>query len=307
MATDFYEALGVPRTASKQDIQTAYRKLARQYHPDVNHEPGAEDRFKEISEAYSVLTDAETRAKYDRYGPAFRQVPEGYPGDDQAYGRRAQSSTGRTGGTRVRYSSDPRVGAVNFDDLFASMFGDRGGGPSFQGADQEVQLELSLEEAYRGGRKHIVLPTDPPREYDVTIPPGTTDGQRIRLRGEGGHGAGDGPRGDLYLVARISPHPKFRLYGRNIHTTVPIAPWEGALGATVPIQTPGSEVKLQIPEGTSSGQKLRLRGEGMPRQGKPGDLVAEVQIVVPKRPTRRERQLFEDLAAASSFDPRAES
>jgi curved DNA-binding protein len=139
----------------------------------------------------------------------------------------------------------------------------------------------------------------------VTIPPGVTDGQRIRLAGQGRRGAAGGPAGDLYLVVRIRPHPRYRLDGRDIHVTLPVTPWEAALGATVPIMTPGGETKVRVPPGTSSGRKLRLRGEGMPNpRGKPGDLYAEVRIMVPAKLSRRERELFEELAAVSTFDPR---
>jgi curved DNA-binding protein len=308
MASDFYEALGVPRTADKGEIQQAYRRLARQFHPDINHDPAAEDRFKEISEAYSVLTDDALRAKYDQFGPNFRQVPDDYARRSQ--GRRSAASPGGSspGGTRIRFSDDPGMGGVSMDDLFASIFGDREGGMSVPGADQQVQLELTLEEAYHGGRKHIRLPGDPPREYDVTIPRGVVDGQRIRLQGEGGHGFGEGERGDLFLVVKIAPHKRFRLDGRNISTTVSVAPWEAALGATIVIETPGGEVKLKMPEGTSSGRRLRLRGEGLPKpRSGAGDLIAEIQIVVPRKLSRRERGLFEQLADVSDFDPRAAS
>jgi curved DNA-binding protein len=308
MATDFYEALGVPHTADKKEIQQAYRTLARQFHPDINHDPAAEDRFKEISEAYAVLTDDTMRAKYDQFGPNFRQVPDDYAKRSRA--RRSAASPGgaSSGATRIRFSDDPGTSGINMDDLFASFFGDREGGASVPGADQQVQLELTLEEAYHGGRKHIRLPGDPPREYDVTIPRGVVDGQRIRLQGEGGHGFGEGERGDLYLVVKIAPHKKFRLDGRNIFTTVPVAPWEAALGATIVIETPGGEVKLKVPEGTSSGRRLRLRGEGLPKpRSGAGDLIAEIQIVVPRKLSRRERRLLEQLADVSDFNPRVSS
>jgi curved DNA-binding protein len=307
MARDYYEALGVPRTASKDEIQKAYRRLARQYHPDVNKDPGAEDRFKEISEAYSVLTDDKTRARYDRFGPDFRQIPEDYD-ERVGAGRRGRSTSGaRRAGARA--AADAGFdggfgggfgGGVDVEDLFASIFRERGG--SFRGADQEVELPLTLEEAFHGGRKHIQLDG---REYDVTIPRGVVDGQRIRLRGEGGQGFGDGAAGDLYLIARIQPHPRFRLEGRDIITTTPITPWEGALGATIVVAAPGGEVKVKVPPGSSSGRRLRVRGEGMPRRrGAPGDLIVEVSIKVPPTLTPRERELFEELAAVSSFNPR---
>jgi curved DNA-binding protein len=163
-----------------------------------------------------------------------------------------------------------------------------------------------VEEAYRGGRTELTLNgPDGPRTYTVSIPPGVTDGKRIRLAGEGGRGLGGGPAGDLYLVVRLQPHPRFRVDGKDITVDLPLAPWEAALGATVPVATPGGETKVTVPAGTSTGRRLRLRGEGMPDpRGKPGDLYAEVAIMVPSRLTDRERELFSELAAVSTFDPR---
>ena len=189
------------------------------------------------------------------------------------------------------------------------MFGGRGRGPRaarMAGADQEAELPLTLEEAYRGGRKEITLNgPDGPRSYTVTIPPGVNDGRRIRLAGEGGRGFGDGSAGDLYLVVRLLPHPLFRVHGRNIHVDLKLAPWEAALGASVPVPTPGGETKVTVPAGSSSGRRLRLRGQGMPDPaGHPGDLFAEIKIMVPPRLSDRERELFSELATSSTFDPR---
>jgi curved DNA-binding protein len=292
---DFYDALGVPRTASTDEIQRAYRKLARQYHPDVNSDPGAEERFKEVGEAYQVLSDPDQRRRYDRFGADFRHVPD--DGDERAHA-----------GGRTRYTSaDQGVGGfegIDIEDLFSGLFRGRGGGP-IPGADQQAELELTVEEAYRGGRKHLTLGGSGQRGYDVTIPPGVTDGQRIRLAGQGGTGSGDAASGDLYLVVHIKPDRRYRLSGRDIHIDLPVSPWEAALGATVPVTTPGGEVKVRVAPGASSGRRLRLRGEGMPNpQGKPGDLYAEVRVMVPKRLGKRERELFEELAAVSEFDPR---
>ena len=273
---DHYETLGVPRDASTEDIRSAYRKLAREYHPDVNKSPGAEDRFKEVSEAYEVLRDDEKRAQYDRPSP---------PPD---------AGFRNGGGTRT----------VDFDDLgdFGDIFG-RGGGRGFsrRGGDQEALLELSLEEAARGGRKKITLGDG--RDYDVNIPPGVSDGQRIRLAGEGAPGMGGGPRGDLLLRVRVRPHPRFRVDGRDLYTDLPVTPSEAALGATVPVRTlDGASISLKVPPGSSSGRKLRLRGQGMPG----GDLYATVMIHVPKKLSEDERKAYERLAAVSGFDPRKE-
>jgi curved DNA-binding protein len=296
VAADFYSLLGVSRDASTEDIQRAYRTLARRYHPDVNSDPAAEDRFKEISEAYEVLSDPETRARYDRFGPDFRQIPE-----DAAREWAGAGASGRT----VHFGPGMGGAGIDFDEVFGSLFG--GGSGRMPGADQEAEILLSVEEAYRGGSRHVTIAGRGGREYDVKIPPGVTDGQRIRLPGQGGQGRG-GPAGDLYLRARIAPHPRYRLEGRDIHVVLPLTPWEAVLGASVPVTTPGGEVKVRVPPGTAGGRRLRLRGEGMPNpRGTPGDLYAQARIVVPPKPSGRERELFEELAAASSFDPRRTS
>jgi curved DNA-binding protein len=309
MARDFYEVLGVPRTADRDEIQRAYRTLARRYHPDVNKDPQAEERFKEINEAFSVLSDPEQRARYDRFGEDFRKVPEDWE-ERVATGAGAGSGFRWTtgGGPRVRYSTAGFDGeGVDVEDLFGSLFGGVGR-MRVPGADQEAELPLTVEEAYRGGRRTVTLAGPAgQRRYQVDVPPGTTDGQRIRLAGEGGRGSGDdAPAGDLYLRVRIQPHPQFRLDGRDVHVRLPVTPWEAALGATVPVPTPsGATAKVTVPAGSSSGRRLRLRGEGMPGpRGANGDLYAELRIMVPPQLSDRERELLEELAAVSSFDPR---
>ena len=306
MARDYYEVLGVPRDADAEQLQQAYRGLARANHPDINKDPAAEERFKEVNEAYHVLSDPETRRRYDRFGPDFRQVPEDYA-------QRAAAGAGRggfPGGVRVGgYGDDVDMGGFDIDDLFGGIFGGRARAGPLAGADQEAELELTVEEAYQGGRRHITLPgPSGPRSYDVTIPRGVVDGQRIRLAGQGGQGVRGGPPGDLYLAVRIRPHPRYSLDGRDISVDLPVAPWEAALGATVAVRTPGGEVKVRVPPGSSSGRRLRLRGEGMPNpRGTPGDLYAVVQVEVPSRLGKRERELFEELASVSTFDPRGRS
>ena len=302
MARDYYEALGVSRNATPDQIQQAFRTLARKYHPDVNKDPGAEDRFKEINEAYHVLADPETRKRYDRFGEDFRRIPEDY--DERVGAGAGGFRGGGPGGGRVRYGSGGFGGGagINIEDLFGDIFSGSGGFGPVPGADQEAELELTVQEAYRGGQRQISLDG---RNYTVNIPAGVLDGQRIRLAGEGGRGSGDGPAGDLYLVVRIKPDKRFRLDGRDIITDLPVSPWEAVLGATVAVRTPGGEAKVKVPPGSSTGRRLRLRGEGMPNpRGKPGDLFAEIKIMVPKKPTARERELFEQLAAVSTFDPR---
>jgi curved DNA-binding protein len=267
---DYYETLGVPRDATSEDIRKAYRKLAREYHPDVNKDPGAADRFKEVSEAYEVLRDEEKRARYDRPPP---------PPPRTDFGNGA--------------------GAAGFEDIFESFFGRRGAGFSTRGSDHEATLELSLEEAARGGRKKITLGDG--RDYDVNVPAGVRDGQRIRLAGEGEDGIGGGPAGDLFLRVRIRPHPRFRRDGNDLFTSLPVTPSEAALGATVPVRTlDGRSVRLKVPAGSSSGRKLRLRGQGMPG----GDLYATVMVHVPKKLSKAEREAYQRLAEVSDFDPR---
>jgi len=321
VARDFYDVLGVSRDAGREEIQQAYRRLARQNHPDVNKDPGAEERFKEINEAYSVLSDQELRKRYDRFGEDFRRVPEDW---EQRVGAGTGGFRGRGGrgpnATRTADGADRDGGfggggfggggfdGIDIEDLLGGMFGGQGRGPRtarMAGADQEAELPLTVEEAYRGGRKEITLngPAGP-RSYTVTIPPGVTDGRRIRLTGEGGRGLGDGPAGDLYLVVRLLSHPVFRVQGRNIHVDLKLAPWEAALGASVPVTTPGGEITVTVPPGSSSGRRLRLSGKGMPDPAHPGDLFAEIKIMVPPRLSERERELFSELATTSTFDPR---
>jgi curved DNA-binding protein len=314
VARDYYDVLGVSRDAGSDELQQAYRRLARQNHPDINHDPAAEERFKQINEAYSVLSDPQQRTRYDRFGPDFRQVPP----DWAERARPGPPPGGRRGGVRVppggRSGGFTDVGdvggagGIDLEDLFGSVFGRGRTGP-IPGADQEVELPLTVEEAYAGGRRDIALDgATGSRTYTVTIPRGVVDGQRIRLPGEGGRGINGGPPGDLYFVVRLLPHPRVRVVGRDIHVDLPVAPWEAVLGGSVPVPTPGGGARVTVPPGSSTGRRLRLRGEGMPNErGRPGDLYAELKVVVPRRPTERERELFAELAAVSTFDPRRES
>jgi curved DNA-binding protein len=299
---DYYEALGVPRDASADDIRRAYRNLARRLHPDVNKEPGAEDRFKAISEAYEVLRDPEKRARYDGLGANWRAGPQP-PG-----GGSAENGFDRGSGFR-----DVRVdfGSGGFGDIFDDLFSGRTGragrggfeGFSFRGGDQEAELELTLEEAAAGGRRQLSLGDG--REFEVEIPPGARDGQRIRLSGQGSPGAGGGESGDLFLRVRLKPHPRFRVQGRDLFVDLAVSPWEAALGADVSVPTLDGSARVKVPAGSSSGRRLRLRGQGLPGGGgSAGDLYAVVMIHVPKKLTRRERELFKQLASTSKFDPR---
>lgn len=327
---DYYDTLGVSRDASEEEIRRAYRRLARENHPDVSRDADAAQRFAEISEAYEVLRDPDKRRRYDHFGENWRagqdvSGAEGFGGFGGGY--RGAGAPGPSGGwedVRVDFGDGAGggfAGGPGMSDFFEQLFGrgatrggagagGRGGGGRFEGFtsrgdDVEAVLELSLEEAAAGGRRSIALADG--RDYEVEIPPGVRDGQRIRLAGEGAEGTGGGPRGDLFLRVRIRPHRRFRLDGRDVYLDLPTAPWEAALGATVRVPTLRGGARLRIPAGTSSGRRLRLRGEGMPDpRGRPGDLYAVVQVHLPRRLTREQRELFERLAQASSdFDPRA--
>jgi curved DNA-binding protein len=311
---DFYEVLGVSRDATADQIQRAYRKLARAYHPDVNKDPEAEERFKDVSEAYDVLSDPDSRKRYDMFGHDFRHVPEGV---DPATWARAQGSPsagprrsrgGRTSDFGADFGTD--FGSEGFDaeDLFRDLFGSsrRSGWGSIAGADQEIEVTISFDEAFRGGKRTIsIAGPGGTRNLEVTIPAGVVEGQRIRVAGQGGKGSGAAQDGDLYLVARIRPHPRFRLEGRNVHVELAVSPWEAALGTSVPVTTPGGEVQMRVPPGSSCGRRLRLRHRGMPNpRGEAGDLLAEVRIKVPHTLSDDERRLFEELGKTSAFDPR---
>jgi len=297
---DYYEVLGLKRGASDEEIRRAYRKLARKFHPDVNKEAGAEDRFKQISEAYEVLRDPEKRDRYERLGANWAAG-----GEPSAEGGFEDPFRQRGGDVRVEF------GDGDLSDLLGGLFGERGGSGAtgfgdfaIRGADQEAVLELSLEEAAAGGRRRVSLADG--RSYDVNFPAGVRAGQRIRLAGKGGAGRRGAPAGDLFLRARIRPHPYFRLEGRDLLVEVPVSPWEAALGATVPVRTLDGTTRVRVPAGSSSGRRLRLRGKGMPGpRGGHGDLYATVQVVVPRELSAEERVLFEQLSHASRFDPRA--
>jgi curved DNA-binding protein len=314
---DYYAILGVKKDAPEDEIQKAYRKLARKFHPDVNKAPEAEAKFKEIGEAYEVLKDPDKRQKYDQYGSAWKRaqqtgggVPPGWEGFDFGQGG------GGFGGGSGDFSSffdmlfgGARPGARGGRGAGFSGFGGQGfgGGGGGVGGDTEATISLSLEEAVRGGKREITL-SDPNtgqrKTLSVRIPEGVRAGQRIRLAGQGQAGM-NGQAGDLYLKIEVEPDSRYKVDGTNLQTTVAVTPWEAALGVDAEVQTLDGPVRVKIPAGSSTGRKIRLRGRGLPQAGgDKGDLLAEIRIVVPEKLSERERELFEQLAEASDFRAR---
>ena len=288
---DYYETLGVARGASQDDIKRAYRRLARKFHPDVSKESDAEARFKEVGEAYEVLKDPEKRSAYDRFGKDWKHGQEFRP--PPGWERRFDFGGGG-------FSGDS-----GFSDFFESLFG-RGGfagarGPMrARGGDQNATIEIPLEDAYRGATRNITIHG---RTLSVRIPRGVTEGQRIRLGGQGGAGPGGGPAGDLYLTVTHAAHPLFRAERRDVHLKLPVAPWEAALGATVAVPTLGGKVDLKIPPGSRAGRSLRLKGRGLP--GRPnGDQYVTVEIVAPPADSPEAESLYRKMAETMPFDPR---
>lgn len=308
---DYYETLGVEKSDDRKTIKKAYRKLAREYHPDVNHDPGAEDKFKEIAEAYEVLGDEEKREQYDTVGSGYSAGQGFSPPPGWEHG----------GGTDYEYST-----AGDFSDFFEQMFGGRGGPsyrseyrrPPMRGADHEAEIAVSLHDAYHGVKRRIGLEAAEvtpdgrverhDKTLDVAVPAGSVDGTRIRLKGQGGAGTDGAPNGDLFLLVNVQPDPAFDLDGRDLRTYLDVAPWEAALGAKVPLKLmDGKTASLSIKPGSRSGSRMKLKGRGMPARGKKkaGDLFAELRIVVPEQLSEQDKELFEKLAETSDFNPRA--
>ncbi len=305
---NYYDVLGVARDATQDEIKKAFRRLARKYHPDVSKEPDAEQRMKEVNEAYAVLSDPEKRAAYDQLAQGYRPGQEFRPppGWDAGFEFSGQGFSPHE--------------AAEFSDFFAELFGGLGGrvhrGSGFhaRGGDHHAKIYLDLEDAYRGATRqislraprldaqgHLILDT---RVLNVKIPKGVREGQIIRLVGQGVPGIGNAPAGDLLLEVHFNPHPRFRVAGRDLHMSLPLAPWEAALGAVIPIELPDGSVKVRIPAGAQPGQQLRVRGKGLPAEP-PGDLLLNLQIRVPPADTPRARELYETMARELAFDPRA--
>jgi curved DNA-binding protein len=307
---DYYKILGVERTATQDEIKRAYRKLARKYHPDVSKEPEAEERFKEVNEAHEVLQDAEKRAAYDRLGANWKAGQDFTPPPGWDTGFEFSGGVGRGDG--------------DFSDFFENLFGQGGpfggfqgtrgrGGFRMRGQDHRARIRIPLEDAFHGGERAIRLETPQidahgrvslhPHTLKVRIPAGVGAGQQIRLAGRGEPGAGGGPAGDLFLEIEFEPHPLYTVEGRDIYLNLPITPWEAALGARVAVPTLGGAVDMKIPAGARSGQKLRLKGRGLP--GRPaGDQYAVLQIVTPPADSAKAKHFYEDMARALPFNPR---
>ncbi|SHK30166.1 curved DNA-binding protein [Marinobacter antarcticus] len=312
---DYYAVLGVSESASPEEIKKSYRKLARKYHPDVSKEENADEKFKDLGEAYEVLKDPEKRGEYDqlrKYGAQSDgsfQPPPGW-----------QSESGFGGGGYTE--ADSR----QFSDFFEQMFGGgqgagRGAGGGFRqnvrmrGEDVLARLPLFLEEVFNGCEKQVSFAVHEAdqqgrivarqKTLKVKIPAGMREGQHLRLKGQGSPGIGGGEPGDLLIEVELAPHPLFSIEGRDVVVTVPVAPWEAALGATITVPTVGSKVKVKVPKGTSSGRKLRLKGKGLPGKH-PGDQLVILQIAVPEQHSAEAEKLYEQLAEAEkAFDPRS--
>jgi len=298
---DYYETLGLSREATDEQVRAAYRKLARKHHPDVN--PGnkdAEEKFKEINEAYSVLSDPQKRKQYDELGPNWKAGADFKPPPD--WRRDVQVDFGDLG----RFA--------NFSDFFESMFagtrpgtGTRGAGFATRGRDLEAQIRIPLEEAHRGTTRTIALrgPDGKQKSIRIEIPAGVSDGELIHIPNEGQPGAPGAPAGDLFVTVSLEPHPVFKvLDDGNVEMDLPVSPWEAALGARVRLPTLDSPVELSVPPNTQTGQRLRLRGQGMSRRGGRGDQYVRVRIVNPPTLSPTERELFQRLASESRFDAR---
>ncbi|TCL06010.1 curved DNA-binding protein [Sodalis ligni] len=312
---DYYAALGVEPNADLKTIKTAYRRLARKYHPDVSTEPNAESRFKDVAEAYEVLKDTARRAEYDelrKYGQGGRfEAPPGW------------QPSGRAGGAQT--GDDFNFQQHDFSDFFESVFGGRGQARAAQsgrtaarrGQDVEIEVAVFLEETLKEHQRTISFQLPGSVEYGrqappaaktlkVKIPAGVGDGDRIRIKGQGPAGSGGGPNGDVYLIIRIAPHPLFDIDGNNLLVTLPLAPWEAALGAKVTVPTLTGKITLTVPPNSQTGQQLRIKGKGLANKQGTGDLYALIKVVMPQQTDDKGRKLWAEIAEHCAFNPRAE-
>lgn len=322
---DYYSVLGVPRTASEDEIKKAFRKLARQYHPDTakpKDKAAAEERFKEINEAYNVLSDPEKRRRYNELGADWEHGGRYQPPPGGAGYPRGRAAAGAPGYEEYHF------GGTGFSDFFEQFFGrgaarGAGGfGEEFQhargpirGDDIEGDILVTLGEVISGSVRNITLRRVNPRTNQtetetlkVRIPPGIHDGQRIRVPGKGGEGVDGGPAGDVYLRVQIAAHPDFRVSGSDLYYDADVAPWDAVLGGTVTVPTPGGgRANVRIPPGTNNGQKLRIRGQGLPKGAGAdrGDLYVVAVVQMPRQINEEERALWEKLRSVSRFDPRS--
>jgi len=305
---DYYETLGVQRDATPDQIKSAYRKLARKYHPDVSKEADAEARFKEMGEAYKVLKDPESRASYDRLGANWQNGQDFQPPPDQ--------SGFNPGNGQAHFGE-----GMDFGDFFEQMFGQQGGfgrGQSrtmqMQGEDSHAKVQIDLEDTYRGAERTISLRMPQAdetgrivhrdRTLSVKIPKGIRAGQTLRLSGQGGPGINGGPAGDLYLEIEFRPHHHYRIDGSDVYMDLPLAPWEAALGATVTANTPAGAIELTIPPNSAAGRKLRLKEKGIPGK-QPGNLYVVLAIALPLANTDEQKQAYQTFRDAFDFHPRA--
>ncbi|HEE0203804.1 TPA: DnaJ domain-containing protein [Legionella pneumophila] len=291
MDKDYYKIMGVSQDASEKDIKMAYRKLARKYHPDISKEPDAEERFKEMAEAYEVLKDPKKRSEYDQY----LKYKEFNPQSDGFTGRRTQEQPFQE---------------FHFDsDFFETLFGhSRYQQQPMTGQNYHGKITISLEEAYHGAVKNLQVPVEQGTEtkiqtLKVKIPAGVKSGQQIRLAGQGGSGSGGGTRGDLYLTVEVMKHPIFDVMENDIYLTLPVTPWEAALGATVVIPTLAGKIDLKIPPGSQGGQKLRIKNRGLPGSP-PGNQYVLLKIITPPAQTEEAKALYKKMAEVMPYNPR---
>jgi curved DNA-binding protein len=287
---DYYQALGVARDAPADEIKKAYRKLARKYHPDVSKEPDAGKRMAEVNEAYAVLSDPEKRAAYDQIGKGARPGQEFHP------------PPGWDEGFHFSERAGPGGESADFSDFFSELFGRMHAerGRERERYDQHARVLLDLEDSFSGATRQLMLGD---RTLAVKIPRGVREGQVIRLAGQGAKVRGADQPGDLLLEVQFNPHPRFRPDGRDLYLGLPVAPWEAALGAVVPVELPGGALNVRIPAGVQSSKQMRVRGKGLPANP-PGDLYLDIRIVTPPAETPEQKELYEAMAKKFAFDPR---